>query len=202
MTATFSEAVSGVTGATFTLKPGTATSTAANVAAAVTYNATTRVATLDPSANLAPNTPYTATLTGGASAIRDAADNPLATVSWTFTTAAAPADTTAPTVTARTPSNNATGVQPHGEHHGHLQRARHRRQRHHVHAEERLDRRPPITAAVSYNAHHQPVDPQPELDPRVEHQVHRHPHRRSRRDQGRRGQPADHHQWSFTTGRF
>ena len=56
------------------------------------------------------NTPYTATLTGGASAIRDAANNPLATVSWTFTTAAAPADTTAPTVTARSPSSNATSV--------------------------------------------------------------------------------------------
>ena len=77
----------------------------------MTYDATTRVATLDPSANLAVNTPYTATLTGGASAIRDAANNPLATVSWTFTTAAAPpADTTAPTVTTRSPSTNATEV--------------------------------------------------------------------------------------------
>ena len=56
------------------------------------------------------NTPYTATLTGGASAIRDAANNPLATVSWTFTTAAAPADTTAPTVTTRSPSSNSTSV--------------------------------------------------------------------------------------------
>jgi methionine-rich copper-binding protein CopC len=109
VTATFSEAVSGVTGSTFTLKPGTATSTAANVSAVVTYNATTRVATLDPTANLALNTSYTATLTGGASAIRDAANNPLATVSWTFTTAAAPADTSAPTVTARNPGSNATG---------------------------------------------------------------------------------------------
>ena len=109
VTATFSENVQGVSGSTFTLKPGTATSTAANVSAAVTYNATTRVATLDPTANLALNTSYTATLTGGASAVRDAAGNPLVTVSWTFTTAAAPPDTSAPTVTARSPGSNATG---------------------------------------------------------------------------------------------
>jgi len=114
VTATFSESVSGVAGsnpATFTLKNAT---TGAAIAAAVTYNATTRVATLDPTANLAVNTPYTATLTGGASAIRDAANNPLATLSWTFTTAAAPPDTTAPTVTARTPSNGATSVNRNG----------------------------------------------------------------------------------------
>ena len=106
--------------------------TAANVAATVTYDATSRVATLTPSANLAVNTPYTATLTGGASAIRDAANNPLATVSWTFTTAAAPADTTAPTVTSAEPRQQRHLGQPHGEHHGHLQRARQRCQRHHV----------------------------------------------------------------------
>ena len=73
------------------------------------YNATTRTATLDPTANLAVGTQYTATLTGGATAIRDAANNPLATVTWTFTTAAA-ADTTAPTVTSRGPGSGATGV--------------------------------------------------------------------------------------------
>ena len=91
---------------TFTLRY--ATSTGASVSATVTYDATSRVATLNRPPTLAVNTPYTATLTGGASAIRDAANNPLATVSWTFTTAAAPADTTAPTVTARSPSSNAT----------------------------------------------------------------------------------------------
>ena len=49
MTATFSEAVSGVTGsnpATFTLKNAT---TGAAVAATVSYDATSRVATLKPS---------------------------------------------------------------------------------------------------------------------------------------------------------
>jgi hypothetical protein len=105
VTATFSEGVQGVSGTTFTLKAGTAT-----VAATVSYDLGTRVATLDPTANLAPSTQYTATLTGGPSAIRDAANNALATVSWTFTTAAAPADTTAPTVTARTPGVNPTGA--------------------------------------------------------------------------------------------
>jgi len=103
LAATFSEAVTGVGSTTFTLKTGTA-----SVAATVSYNATTRVATLDPSADLAAGTQYTATLTGGTSAIRDAANNPLASGTWTFTTAAG--DTTAPTVTARTPAAGATGV--------------------------------------------------------------------------------------------
>jgi Bacterial Ig-like domain len=75
----------------------------------VGYDAATRVATLTPTAALAAGTTYTATLTGGASAIRDVANNPLATVSWTFTTAAA-ADRTAPTVTARSPAGDATGI--------------------------------------------------------------------------------------------
>jgi methionine-rich copper-binding protein CopC len=107
VTATFSEAVQGWSNTTFTLKAGTT-----GVGAAVTYNASTRVLTLDPTANLAANTVYTAELTGGAAAIRDSANNPLATGSWTFTTAATapPPDTTAPTVTARTPTANVTGV--------------------------------------------------------------------------------------------
>ena len=112
VTATFSETVQGVSGTTFTLKPGTATSTATPVTATVTYVDANHVASLKPSAALVANTAYTATLTGGASAIRDAANNPLATVSWTFTTAAAapPADTTAPTLTTRSPSSNSTSV--------------------------------------------------------------------------------------------
>ncbi len=82
----------GVSGTTFTLKAGTS----AAVAAAVTYDAATRIATLDPSADLAANTQYTATLTGGASAIKGATGTPLATVSWTFTTAAPPPRRTPP----------------------------------------------------------------------------------------------------------
>ncbi len=99
-TATFSEAVLGVSGTTFTLRnPG-----GTMVPAVVTYDATTRTATLNPSSDLAPDTRYTATLTGGTAAVRDRAGNPLTTTSWSFTTGPRP------TVTARTPASGATGV--------------------------------------------------------------------------------------------
>jgi hypothetical protein len=104
VTATFSEPVQGVSGSTFTLR----TSAGASVSASVSYNTTTRVATLDPTANLATSTTYTATLTGGSTAIRDIAGNPLVTTSWSFTTSGG--DTTRPTVTARSPAVNATAV--------------------------------------------------------------------------------------------
>ena len=107
VTATFSEAVQAVSGTTFTLRTGTATGAA--VAGAVTYDAATRVATLNPTANLAAGTTYTATLTGGPTAIRDTANNPLTTTTWTFTTVA-PADTAVPTVSARSAVPNATAV--------------------------------------------------------------------------------------------
>src|SRR5919197_147126 len=101
VTATFSEAVTGVSASSFTLTgPGGA------VSANVTYDSPTKTATLDPSADLAFNTSYTATLT---SAITDTAGNPLTQVTWSFTTAAAP-DTTPPTVTAKSPASGATGV--------------------------------------------------------------------------------------------
>jgi hypothetical protein len=113
VTATFSEAVQGVSNTTFTLK-NTATGTA--VPAAVSQNGTTNQWILNPNADLAAGTQYTATLTGGTTAIRDAANNPLATTSWSFTTAGGTGggtgDTTAPTVTAQSPANNATGVGP------------------------------------------------------------------------------------------
>ncbi|MCW2701077.1 MAG: serine protease [Blastococcus sp.] len=98
--ATFGEAVQGVSGTTFTLR----NAAGAAVTAGVTYDATTRVATLNPNADLAADTRYTATLTGGASAIRDLAGNPLATTSWTFLAGPGPA------VSARTPGTDATGV--------------------------------------------------------------------------------------------
>ncbi len=106
LSATFSEAVQGVTPANFTVRQG------ANpvLAGAVTQVGTTNQWTLNPTANLAPSTVYTVTLTGNATTgIRDAANNALATVSWTFTTAAA-VDTVPPTVTARVPAVGATGV--------------------------------------------------------------------------------------------
>ncbi|NKX53843.1 Ig-like domain-containing protein, partial [Arthrobacter mobilis] len=100
VTANFSEDVVGVSDSTFTLKDAAGTA----VPATVTYDQASGKATLVPAANLAPGTVYTATLTGGASAIRDTADLPLATTSWSFTAAAAP------TVTARTPATDTTDV--------------------------------------------------------------------------------------------
>src|SRR4051794_14182209 len=108
-TATFSEAVQGVDASSFALRN---TATGAAVPAAVTRNGTTNQYVLNPTANLTAGTQYTATLTGGPAAIRYAANNSLVTVSSAFTTAAAPADTTAPTVTSRAPAVNATNVGP------------------------------------------------------------------------------------------
>ncbi len=96
VTATFSEAVTGVGATTFTLRQGTTA-----VAAAVTYNATTRVATLDPTATLTADRTYTVTLTSG---IRDAAGNPLAATTWTFVSGPAP------TVIGFAPGSAATAV--------------------------------------------------------------------------------------------
>jgi subtilisin family serine protease len=98
--ATFSTDVQGVSGSTFVLK----TATGATVPAAVTYSAATRTATLDPSAALAVDSKFTATLIGGTSGIRDAAGTPLANTSWTFTTGPAPV------VTSRTPAPGASLV--------------------------------------------------------------------------------------------
>lgn len=83
--ATFSEAMDGVTitGASFTL----ADALAAPVAGTVGYNATTRIATFNPDADLAANEAYTATVVGGASGAKDSAGNALsADEVWTFTT--------------------------------------------------------------------------------------------------------------------
>ncbi|WP_310163321.1 Ig-like domain-containing protein [Arthrobacter sp. BE255] len=108
VTGTFSEAMnaSTVTSTTFTLTgPGTTP-----VSAAVTYNSTGNVATLNPNADLAANTTYTATIKGGSGGVKDVAGNPLALDKvWTFTTASV-GDTTAPTVTVTSPDANATGV--------------------------------------------------------------------------------------------
>lgn len=95
--ASFSAAVQGVSAGTFVLRNAAGSS----MAATVTYNAATMTATLDPATNLAPDASYTATLTGGASAIRDAAGTPLASTSWSFTTGPAP------TVTSYSPGSNA-----------------------------------------------------------------------------------------------
>ena len=102
---TFSEAMTGSTinATTFTLAgPG---STA--VAGTVAYTASGSVATFTPSAPLAYNTLYTATITTGATSLTDAA---LASnYVWTFTTVAAPI-ARAPTVLSTVPANLATNV--------------------------------------------------------------------------------------------
>jgi methionine-rich copper-binding protein CopC len=73
----------------------------------ITWNAQHTLMSVNPSANLPFNTMVTMSLGTGA---RDLAGNTLAaTKSVSFTTAAAP-DTTPPTVTATTPSNQAVGV--------------------------------------------------------------------------------------------
>jgi len=82
VTATFSEAVQGVSTATFQLK-----NPAGQVITATVTRATgTNRWVLNPSRNLVRNTLYTVTLTGGSTAIRDAANNPFVTTSWSFRT--------------------------------------------------------------------------------------------------------------------
>ena len=93
----FSEPVTGINTTTVRLTNPAGT----NVAAAVTYNATTRTATLNPSATLAAGTRYTVRLSNG---IKDARSNPLTATTWSFTT------DPLPTITGRTPAANATNV--------------------------------------------------------------------------------------------
>jgi hypothetical protein len=80
VTVAISEAVSGVANGTFALRNA---ATGALVSYAVSYNATTRVATLNPNVTLAANTRYTASMS---SSIKDAVGNTLAGGSWSFTT--------------------------------------------------------------------------------------------------------------------
>jgi hypothetical protein len=95
VTATFSEAVTGVSGTTFVLRLGTTV-----IPAVVTYNATTRVATLNPNATLLADRTYTATVAG----VRDVAGNTMAATSWSFLTGPAPR------IIAASPLAGATGV--------------------------------------------------------------------------------------------
>lgn len=97
ITATFNEPIAGLGTASFTLK----NSAGALIASPVTWNATTRVATLNPNVTLAADRKHTATLTAG---ITDIAGNPIAASSWAFTTGPRPV------VTAKSPATNATAV--------------------------------------------------------------------------------------------
>jgi hypothetical protein len=86
VTATFDEAVTGIDDTSFTLTLPDNTP----VAATVVYDTVARTAILNPDADLASDTVYTAHLTGP---IADQAGNPLAALHWSFTTAgAAPAN--------------------------------------------------------------------------------------------------------------
>jgi len=99
LTATFNEAMAPATisTSTFTLTPAVG----ASVTGTVTYSGL--VATFTPSANLANNMVYTATITTGATSL---AGTPMAAnYVWTFTTITPP-----PAVVATIPANNATGV--------------------------------------------------------------------------------------------
>jgi hypothetical protein len=96
ITTNFRERVVSVGGSTFNLKVGTLP-----VSAAVTYDAVTNVATINPTAALAAGTKYTVTMTSG---IKDLAGNPNAASTWNFTTGPAP------TVTKQVPAVNAVAV--------------------------------------------------------------------------------------------
>jgi len=80
VTVRFSEPVTGVNGSSFTLNDVTGGQA---VAASVSYDATSRTATLRPSAALTRGHTFRAALSN---MIRDAAGNALAPTSWTFTT--------------------------------------------------------------------------------------------------------------------
>ena len=105
ISATFSKAMNAATinGTTFTLTGPGATA----VAGQVVYASVGNTATFTPTANLAANTLYTATITTGA---QDLAGNALAAnYVWSFTTGAAP-NTTQPVIVSTIPVNGATAV--------------------------------------------------------------------------------------------
>jgi hypothetical protein len=108
VTATFNEAMDAATINATTIELRDASN--ALVPAVVTYNATTRVATLNPTPTLNQAAVYTATVRGGATdpRVKDAAGNAMAANQvWSFTIAP---DITPPTITATVPTAGATGV--------------------------------------------------------------------------------------------
>jgi hypothetical protein len=83
--ATFSEAIdpSTLTGTTFTLSKSYGTP----VPATISYDPSTKRATLNPDAPLDPQSAYTATVKGGTDGVKDSSGNPLADDKvWSFTT--------------------------------------------------------------------------------------------------------------------
>ncbi len=103
VSATFSEPVTGISKGTFTLRNATGNV----IDADVTYDASTRVAKLNPTLNLPTDSQYTVTLSGGTQAqpgIIDAAGNRLPSTVWKFTVGPKPK------VTGMVPENAVTGV--------------------------------------------------------------------------------------------
>src|SRR5215211_4114893 len=88
--ATFSEemdAASVTDPANFTLTKQDGTPEGTQVAATLSYNSSTKKATLDPDADLDPQSNYTATIKGGTDGVKDSSGNPLASDEvWSFTT--------------------------------------------------------------------------------------------------------------------
>ncbi|WP_427007783.1 peroxidase family protein [Pseudarthrobacter sp. H2] len=87
VTATFSEAITG-----FAVAGKVRIERVSNgvpFSSAVSFNALTRVLTINPTGSLVANTQYRVTITGGTTGVRDLAGNPLTTRVWTFTTGAA-----------------------------------------------------------------------------------------------------------------
>ena len=107
ITVTFNEAMDASTigATTFELRDAGN----ALVAATVSYDAATRVATLNPTPTLAAQAVHTARVRGGATdpRVKDSAGNALAADStWSFTTGG---DITPPTISTRSPASGATG---------------------------------------------------------------------------------------------
>jgi hypothetical protein len=100
-TVTFDVPVTGVSATTFRLRD---VATGTYVAAAVSYNATTRKATLAPSAKLGVGKTYRLYLTSG---IKNALDAALVATNWSFRVST---DKTPPTIVGRSPGKGATGV--------------------------------------------------------------------------------------------
>jgi hypothetical protein len=91
VTATFSKAMDPATINSSTFQLFDSSNRA--VAASISYNTTTLVATLQPASALTPSTTYSAVVRGGTAEprVKDSSENPLpATAIWTFTTAQAP----------------------------------------------------------------------------------------------------------------
>ena len=106
ITATFNEPMTATTIGATTFELRTASS--ALVPAAVSYATGSRVATLNPTANLAEGQSYTATVVGGSTdpRVKDSSGNALAAnLNWTFTVAMTP-----PTVSSVSPASGATAV--------------------------------------------------------------------------------------------